>query len=381
MVIGIPTETAASETRVAMIPEVAGRWTKGGAEVLVQSGAGLAASYLDNQYVQAGAKVVADAAEVLRQADVVVKVQKPSLDEIGMMKSGSLVVSFIYPVQNLDTVQALNDRRITCYAMDAIPRISRAQVMDALSSMATVAGYKAVLLAAVKQGRFFPMLTTAAGTIAPAKVVVLGAGVAGLQAIATARRLGAIVEAYDVRPAVKEQVESLGAKFIDVGLSQNMEDKGGYAREQSEEDRRRAQDVLARHLAAADVVITTALVPGKTAPILVTAEHVRSMKPGSVILDLAAEQGGNCELTEPGKDVMRHDVIISGVLNLPASMPVHASQMYSRNVHTLLSHLIKDNTPILDFSDEITRETCITHEGEVKHEPTKAALGAVGARR
>lgn len=379
MIIGVPKETAAGETRVAMIPEIVGRWTKGGAEVLVQKGAGASAAYLDDQYVQAGAKIVPDAVAVLGNADVVVKVQKPTVEEIQMMKEGAFLVSFIYPVQNVDTVKALASKKITCYAMDAIPRISRAQVMDALSSMATVAGYKAVLLAAVKQGKFFPMLTTAAGTIAPAKVVILGAGVAGLQAIATARRLGAIVEAYDVRPAVKEQVESLGAKFIDTGLSQNLEDKGGYAKEQTEEDRRRSQEVLAKHLAAADVVVTTALVPGKRAPILVTAEHVKSMKAGSVVMDLAAEQGGNCELTEPGKDVVKHDVIISGHLNLPASMPMHASQMYSRNMHALLSHLIKKNELALDFNDEITRDTCITHQGEIKHEATKNALSAVTA--
>jgi NAD(P) transhydrogenase subunit alpha len=377
MIIGVPKETAAGETRVAMIPEIVGRWTKGGAEVLVQKGAGEAASYLDDQYLAANAKLVDDAATVFAQADILVKVQKPTVDEIKMMKDGAFLLSFVYPVQNLDTVKALNEKKITCYAMDAIPRISRAQVMDALSSMATVAGYKAVLLAAVKQSRFFPMLTTAAGTIAPARVVILGAGVAGLQAIATARRLGAIVEAYDVRPAVKEQVESLGAKFIDTGVS--AEGAGGYAREQTDEEKKKAQEVLAKHLAAADVVVTTALVPGRRAPILVTADHVKSMKPGSVVMDLAAEQGGNCELTVPGEDVVRHDVIVSGVLNLPATMAYHSSQMYSKNMHALLSHLIKKNELVLDFNDEVTRDTCITYQGEVKHAATKTAMGAASA--
>ena len=374
MKIAVIKETAPGETRVAMIPEIAGRWVKGGAEVVVEADAGKHAAYLDAQYTAVGASIAPDAATELADADIVLKVARPTVDEINKMKSGALLISFFYPVQNLDLVKAAQSRNVTVYAMDAIPRISRAQVMDALSSMATVGGYKAVLLAATKQVRFFPMLTTAAGTIAPAKVVILGAGVAGLQAIATARRLGAVVEVSDVRPEVKEQVESLGGKFIDTGVTAS--GAGGYAREQTEEEKKKAQEVLAKHIAAADVVITTALIPGRKAPILVTAEHVRSMKPGSVIIDMAAEQGGNCELTEPGTDAIKHDVVISGVINLPATMPMHASQMYSRNVHALLSHLVKKNVLELNFEDEIMRDTCITHQGEVRHAATKAALGA-----
>ncbi len=295
MIIGVPRESASGETRVAFIPEIVGKWTKGGAEVHVQKGAGDAASFLDEAYTAVGARIVGKAEAF--GADVVVKVQRPTVEEVAKLKTGGFYVSFVYPVQNLDVVKALVDRKTTCYAMDAVPRISRAQTMDALSSMATVAGYKAVLLAAVKQGKFFPMLTTAAGTIAPAKVLILGAGVAGLFAIGTARRLGAVVEAYDVRPAVKEQVESLGAKFIDAGMSSAAEDKGGYAKEQSAEDRKRAQEILAKHIAGADVIITTALVPGKQAPRLVTADHVKSMKPGSVVVDIAAKQGRNSKPT------------------------------------------------------------------------------------
>ncbi|NDD27809.1 MAG: Re/Si-specific NAD(P)(+) transhydrogenase subunit alpha [Proteobacteria bacterium] len=374
MIIGVPKESAPGETRVALVPETVGKWVKGGAEVVIESGAGVAAGCPDDTYTAVGAKLAGSAKELFAQADTIVKVQAPTVEEVQMMKDGAFLLSFVYPVQNLELVKALNAKKITCYAMDAVPRISRAQVMDALSSMATVGGYKAVLYAAVKQVRFFPMLTTAAGTIAPARVVILGVGVAGLQAIATARRLGAVVEAYDVRPAVKEQVESLGAKFIDSGIK--AEGAGGYAREQTDEEKKQAQDVLAKHIAAADVVITTALVPGKKAPILVNADHVKSMKPGSVIVDMAAEQGGNCELTEPGQDVTKHGVLICGVINLPASMPFHASQMYSRNIHALLSHLYKSNALALDFNEEVCRDAAITHEGEVRHAATKAAMGA-----
>jgi NAD(P) transhydrogenase subunit alpha len=380
MIIAVPKETEAGETRVALVPDSAGRFVKAGLEVWVESGAGDSASFLDKAYEAVGCKMVADVKTLLGGADIITKVNKPNAAEVAMMKEGALLISFIYPMQNLDLVKQLASRKLTTYAMDAIPRISRAQSMDALSSMATVAGYKAVLLAAVKQGKFFPMLTTAAGTIAPAKALILGAGVAGLQAIATARRLGAVVSAFDVRPAVKEQVESLGAKFVEMELPTGAEDKGGYAKEMDEDFIRREHEAIHKVAKDSDIIITTALIPGKKAPILVTEDMVKDMKPGSVIIDLASEQGGNCTLTETGRDVVRHDVIISGPLNLPASMPIHASQMYSKNVETLLKHLInKEKQLNLDFNDDINKGTCVTHNGEVTHGPTQKLLGAAVA--
>src|SRR5438094_5713232 len=299
--------------------------------------------------------------------DAVLKVQPPTSDEVGRLREGSVLISFLQPAINADVIGALAKRKVSAFSLDLVPRISRAQSMDALSSQAGIAGYKAVLLGANHLPKFFPLLMTAAGTVAPARVLVMGAGVAGLQAIATARRLGAVVEAYDVRPAVKDEVKSLGATFLELAL-EAQEGQGGYAREQSEDFLRRQRELIGDRVAQADVVITTAAVPGRRAPLLVTADMVRRMRPGSVIVDLAAETGGNCELTEPGKDVDVGGVTIVGTKNVPSTVPVHASQLYSRNVTNLLLHLLKDGKLAIDFDDEITRETCVTHAGRVVNE-------------
>ncbi len=367
MNIAVPKETASGETRVALTPPIVSLLTSDGFSVAVQEGAGMQAAFTDADYKQAGATVVAGAEELWRNANVVLKVQKPTVDEIGMMASGTTLISFLWALSDPELVEHLREAGVTAVGMDALPRISRAQTMDALSAMSSIAGYKSVLLGANALGKYLPMLVTAAGTIPPARVLVLGAGVAGLQAIATARRLGAIVEAFDVRPAVKEQVESLGATFIDIPTGEeDTETSGGYARELKEETRRRQQEVLREHVRKSDLVITTALVPGKPAPKLISEDMVGDMNAGSVIVDLAAEQGGNCELTRPGEDRFTDNgVIIRGPLNIPAAMPVHASQLYARTIHTLLRHLIKDGQIHLDFEDEITRQAVITHDGRV----------------
>ena len=367
MNIAVPKETAAGETRVALTPSIVSKLTADGLSVSVQEGAGMQATFTDADYEQAGAAIVAGTGDLWRNADVVLKVQKPGDEEIGLMTPGTTLIAFLWALYDPDLVEKLREAGITAIGMDALPRISRAQTMDALSAMSSLAGYKSVLLGANALGKYLPMLVTAAGTIPPARVLVLGAGVAGLQAIATARRLGAIVEAFDVRPAVKEQVESLGASFIDIPAGEEeTETSGGYARELKEETRQRQQQVLREHVRKSDLVITTALVPGKPAPRLISAEMVAEMTPGSVIVDLAAEQGGNCELTRPGQDhFSENGVIIRGPLNIPAAMPVHASQLYARTVQTLLRHLIKDGRIHLDFEDEITRQAVITHEGRV----------------
>ncbi len=367
MNIAVPKETAAGETRVALTPSIVSKLTADGLSVSVQKGAGMQATFTDADYEQAGAAIVAGTGDLWRNADVVLKVQKPGDEEIGLMTPGTTLIAFLWALYDPDLVEKLREAGITAIGMDALPRISRAQTMDALSAMSSLAGYKSVLLGANALGKYLPMLVTAAGTIPPARVLVLGAGVAGLQAIATARRLGAIVEAFDVRPAVKEQVESLGASFIDIPAGEEeTETSGGYARELKEETRQRQQQVLREHVRKSDLVITTALVPGKPAPRLISAEMVAEMTPGSVIVDLAAEQGGNCELTRPGQDhFSENGVIIRGPLNIPAAMPVHASQLYARTVQTLLRHLIKDGRIHLDFEDEITRQAVITHEGRV----------------
>lgn len=371
MKIAVPKETAPDERRVAMIPETVGPMVKSGVQVLVESGAGAAAFYSDRAYSAAGASVVPGAA-VASAADIVVKVQKPSPEEAATLAAGSTLICFLQPAQNPDLLKQLAERKVTSFSMDAIPRIARAQSMDALSSMSSLAGYKAVLMGADSLPKFFPLLMTAAGTVAPARVLVLGAGVAGLQAIATARRLGAIVQAYDTRPVVKEQVESLGATFLEIALEHvEAEAAGGYARALPEEVQRRERELIGEHVGTSDVVITTALVPGKRAPILITEEMVNNMRAGSVIVDLAAEQGGNCALTEPGRQTLHNGVTIQGVLNLPSSMPEVASQLYARNVSALLRHLLKSNALQLDFNDEITRSTCITHEGRILYGETK----------
>ncbi|MEZ5102231.1 MAG: Re/Si-specific NAD(P)(+) transhydrogenase subunit alpha [Thermoleophilia bacterium] len=367
MKLGVARESAAGERRVAIVPETIGRLQKLGLELVVERGAGEAAGFPDALYEQAGARV-ADAATMYGEADVVARIQRPTAEEVALGRSGQVLISLLAPLVDAEPTTSLAARGVTAFSMDAIPRISRAQSMDVLSSQATVAGYKATLLAAEHATRFFPMLTTAAGTIPPSKVLILGAGVAGLQAIATARRLGAVVSAFDTRPVVREQVESLGATFVSLDVH-GAEAAGGYAAELSEEQHRQEQEQLAVHCAASDAVITTAAIPGRPAPLLVTEDAVRGMKPGSVIVDLAAETGGNCALTRRGEVIVAHGVTIVGLLNLPSTMPAHASQMYSRNVAALLQHLVKDGQLVLDFDDEITRETCVAHGGAVRKAP------------
>jgi proton-translocating NAD(P)+ transhydrogenase subunit alpha len=366
MKIGVPKETAANERRVAVTPDVAGRLVKTGLSVLVERGAGEAASFGDAAYGAAGATLAATAGEAFGQSDVVLKVQLPSAQEARLCREGSALVALFQPSAEREAVTQLAARKVTAFSLALLPRITRAQPMDVLSSQATVAGYKAVLLAAAATGRFFPMLVTAAGTLPPARVLVLGAGVAGLQAIATARRLGAVVSAFDVRAAAKEQVESLGAKFLEMQLGEQAEAAGGYAKQLSEDTHRRELAFLAQQVKDADIVITTAAIPGKRAPILITAEAVQGMKPGAVIVDLAAETGGNCEVTEPGSDVRRNGVVILGPLNLPSTLPLHASQMYAKNISSFLLHVARDGKLVVDFDDEIIRDTCVTHAGEVR---------------
>ena len=345
---------------MALVPEAVGRLAGAGFEVAVERGAGEAASFPDEAFAEAGASLVENAFD----ADAVVKVQKPSAEEAEALRDGSVLVAFLQPLTDAEGIERLSAQGVIAFAMESIPRITRAQPMDALSSQATVSGYKAVVLAAERLPRFFPMLMTAAGTVAPAKVLVLGAGVAGLQAIATARRLGAVVTGFDVRAAVREQVESLGATFLDLGVTVE-ETEGGYARELSEEDRRRQQEALEGRIADFDVVVTTALVPGRPAPRLIPATAVRGMRPGSVVVDVAAEAGGNCELTEPGETVEREGVTIVGLTNLPSTMPYHASQLYARNVAALLQHLAPQGELELDWADEITAGACVTRKTEV----------------
>jgi len=363
MRIGVPKEIAPTERRVALTPDAAGRLTKGGFEVLIERGAGVAAFFPDDAYGAAGAKV-SDRSSVFSQADIVVQVQSPQPAELGNYREGSALVAFFQPAP--DYVRQLAQRKLTAFSLVLLPRITRAQPMDVLSSQATVAGYKAVLLAASTAPRLFPMLVTAAGTLPAARVLVLGAGVAGLQAIATARRLGAIVSAFDVRPAVKEQVQSLGAVFLEMAIEEHAETAGGYAKELSEETHRKELAFLAGAAKDADIVISTAAIPGKKAPILITAAAVQGMKPGSVIVDLAAETGGNCELTQPGSEIVRSGVSILGPLNLAGTVPLHASQMYAKNVTAFLGHIVQDGKLRLDFEDQIIRDTCVTHAGEVR---------------
>ncbi|MCA9863187.1 MAG: Re/Si-specific NAD(P)(+) transhydrogenase subunit alpha [Thermomicrobiales bacterium] len=378
LTVGVPKETAPGERRVALIPDTVKRLTGAGVKVKVQRHAGVASGHSDDAYVAAGAGIVDDAQQAYG-ADLVIKVQKPTPDEAAMLRSGATLIALLQPMTNPDLVGDLAARNITSFSMDAIPRTTRAQSMDVLSSQATVAGYKAVLMAADNLPKFFPMLTTAAGSIIPAKVLVVGAGVAGLQAIATARRLGAVVEAYDTRPVVKEQVESLGAKFVDIPVdTSDTQTAGGYAKEVSAETLRKQQEVLADHAAKSDVVITTAAVPGRAAPRLISKETVERMRPGSVIVDLAAETGGNVEVTKAGETVHHHGVAVMGQLNLPSTMPVHASQMYAKNIQNLLELLIKQGAFAPDYNDEIVKGTVITRNGEVVHEMTKQRLAEAG---
>ncbi len=365
MKLGVPKETAPGETRVAVVPDTVRRLGESGVDVLVERGAGEAASFLDHAYGEAGAQVVVDAYDV----ELVCKVQKPSADELARLRKGTTLVALLQPLVDPGGVRALAEHGVTAFSMDSIPRVTRAQPMDALSSQSTVAGYKAAILAAEHLGKFFPMLTTAAGTIPPARVLVLGAGVAGLQAIATARRLGAVVSAFDVRPVVKEQVESLAATFLELDV-EGAEGVGGYAVALAEDQHQREQELIARHAQESDAVITTALITGRPAPVLLTEAAVSGMRAGAVIVDLAAEAGGNCEATEPGETVVRDGVTIVGLTNVPATMPVHASQMYSRNVHAFLTPMLADGELRPDWDDEIVRETCVARDGRVLKEPT-----------
>jgi NAD(P) transhydrogenase subunit alpha len=372
MKVGVPKEIVPGEHRVALSPDGVAKLIEAGAEVMIESGAGEAASLLDSMYEKAGCTMVSDPAALYSGSDVVLKLQHPVLnealgkDELDMMSEGSVLIAFLQPLVNHELVKRLAQKKITSFSMDAIPRIARAQRMDALSSMSSISGYKAVLIGASKLGKYLPMMMTAAATMPPARVLVLGAGVAGLQAIATAHRLGAVVESFDVRPVVKEQVESLGATFIEVEeIAEDTEDAGGYAKELSEDTQQRERELLQKHTGTADIVITTALVPGRAAPILITKEMVSGMKPGSVIVDLAAETGGNCELTEPGKEVVKNGVIICGPLNLPSDMAMQASQLYSKNISGLLLLMIKEGKLDLNFEDVIINDCCVTHQGEV----------------
>jgi NAD(P) transhydrogenase subunit alpha len=354
--VGVPRETTPDEQRVALVPDAVGRLRTTGFEIVLESGAGAAAAFPDAAYVEQGATLGDPWA-----ADVVVKVQKPSPDEAARLQDGSILVAFLQPLTDREGIERLAERGVIAFAMESIPRITRAQPMDALSSQATVSGYKAVLIAADRLPRFFPMLMTAAGTVAPAKVLVLGAGVAGLQAIATARRLGAVVTGFDVRPVVREQIESLGASWLDLDVGGG-EAEGGYARELTTDEQGAQQAALESRISDFDAVITTAAVPGRPAPKLIPAAAVAAMRPGSVIVDLAAETGGNCELTEPGQIVEREGVTIAGPLNLASSMPTHASQLYARNVVALLQHLAPDGEVKLDWDDEITAGACVTRK-------------------
>lgn len=366
MIIAIPKETADREQRVALIPGTVSKLVENNHEVRVESNAGKASSYLDETYASAGAEIISNRAALFSDADILISIQTPPEEDLGKMKPGSILICFLWALQNEDTVAFLKSKNITALGMDAVPRISRAQNMDVLSSMSSIAGYKSALIAANELDRYMPMMMTAAGTVAPAKVLVLGAGVAGLQAIATTKRLGAKVEAFDIRPAVKEQVESLGATFVEIpNLDEETETEGGYAKELAEDEQDRQRQVIHEHAKKSDIIITTALIPGKPAPLLVTKEMVQDMHPGAVIVDLAAEQGGNCELTKPGETVVVNEIKIAGPLNIASTLAYHASQLYSKNMLALLNHLIKDGNPEFDFEDEITLNTTITHKGEI----------------
>jgi NAD(P) transhydrogenase subunit alpha len=372
MITGVRRETLSGERRVALVPDLVPKLLKAGLDVRIEPGAGVEAGYPDPAFVDKGARLDPTAWE---KGEILLAVQPPTVEELGKIKEGATLIGFLQPYSNVDSLKALAARQVTAFAMELMPRITRAQPMDALSAMSTVAGYKAVLMAANRLPKFFPLLMTAAGTVTPARVFIIGAGVAGLQAIGTAKRLGAVVEAYDTRPVVKEQVESLGGKFAELDLeTKGAEEKTGYAKAQSEEFYKKQQAMMLQYIAAADAVIPTALVPGKRAPILITEEMVKAMRPGSVIVDLAADQGGNCALTEPGKEVVKYGVTIIGPVNLASSLPFHASQMYARTVTNYLMHLLKEGKVRFDLTDELTRGPLLTHQGEVVHEAAKATL-------
>jgi NAD(P) transhydrogenase subunit alpha len=372
MIVGVPRETFPGERRVALVPAVLPNLTKAGLQVVVEAGAGFAAGYPDADYIAKGAKIVATRAEVFGAADIVVQVlcygsnDKTGKEDVPLYRRGQALIGFLRPLGSIETIQEIASNGVISFSVELMPRTTRAQSMDVLSSMATICGYKAVVLAAYTSPRIFPMLTTAAGTITPGRVLVIGAGVAGLQAIATARRLGAVASAYDLRPAAKEQVQSLGGRFVELPIeAKDAEDARGYARAQDETFYKRQRELLGKVVAESDVVISAAVIPGKKPPILVTKEMVASMAPGSVIVDLAGERGGNCELTRPGEIVVEHSVTIIGWFNLASTVPYHASQMYARNITAFLLHLVKDGKLQLDLEDEIVRETLLTRGGQV----------------
>ncbi|MBL1217941.1 MAG: Re/Si-specific NAD(P)(+) transhydrogenase subunit alpha [Planctomycetes bacterium] len=377
--LGILNETNEQETRVALTPDVLKRLDKLGYSVVIESGAGLPAGYTDQNYTEHGAAVEADANPIWSKSDIVAVLNPPSIDNVRKMKQGAILLGQLWAVQNPDLMAACQEQKVTVMALEAVPRTSRAQSVDALSAMGNLAGYKSVLLGAAESVKVFPLMMTAAGTLQPARVFILGAGVAGLQAIATAKRLGAKVEAYDVRPAVKEQVESLGATFVEFDLG-TAEGEGGYAREQTAEEQEKQRQAMSKVIAEADVVITTAAIPGRPAPKLVDEDQVKGMKPGSVIVDMAAATGGNCTLTEPGKTVKKHNISIVGPTNLPATMPFHASQTYAKIIQTLLSWMVdKEKNFNLNFEDDVIGTMTVVHEGEVRWDPLKEVLNKEGA--
>ncbi len=382
MIVGVPKETYPGERRVALVPAVIATMVKAKLEVLIEKGAGVEAGFLDDSYGEQGAKVVGERRDLFSWADVIVQVRglganpEAGSSDLDLMRPGQVIIGLLDPLGNPEAARELSAKEVTAFALELVPRISRAQSIDVLSSMATIAGYKAVLLAASSLPKMYPMMMTAAGTITPAKVFVVGAGVAGLQAIATARRLGAVVQAYDVRPAVKDQVQSLGAKFIELEMeTETAEGAGGYAKAMDEDFYRRQRELMTKVLAESDVVITTAAVPGKKSPVLVTKEMVGAMRHGSVIVDLAAEGGGNCELTKPGEEVISDGVTILGPLNLPSTIPYHASQMYARNLTSFLQNLVKDGEVNLSLEDQIVKESLLTHQGEVTNARVRDLLG------
>lgn len=380
MIITVPKENLPGENRVAIIPDVASKLIKAGFEVQVETNAGLNAGFTNEQYESAGAKIVKDIKQLYNSADVVLKVQRPvehpelKTPELNLMKEGTILITFLYPLHNFKNAKECADKGVNVISMDMIPRTTFAQKMDALSSQANLAGYKSVIMCANHLGKIFPLMMTAAGTISPAKVVIMGAGVAGLQALGTAKRLGAKVEVSDIRPSVKEEVESLGGKFIEVQTDENMQDEGGYAKEASEEFLKKQKELIFKHITDADIVITTALIPGKKAPVLVTEEMVKNMRQGSVVLDMAVEFGGNCEVSEKDKVVTKHGVTIIGESNLPSLVPTHASEMYSKNVLSLLNHISKEGKVELDLEDEIIKGALITHNKEVVNPRIKELL-------
>ncbi|MGA2078016.1 MAG: Re/Si-specific NAD(P)(+) transhydrogenase subunit alpha [Terriglobia bacterium] len=387
MIVGIPKESFPGERRVALAPAVIPNLLKVGFEVVVEAGAGAAAGYPDAEYAGKGGKIIPERAEVFKAADVVLQVlcygsnDVTGKADLPLLRPGQVLIGFLRPLGSAETVQEIAATGVASFSIELMPRTTRAQSMDALSSMATICGYKAVLLAADRLPRMFPMLTTAAGTITPAHVFIIGAGVVGLQAIATARRLGAVTSAYDMRPAAKEQVHSLGGRFVELEVeAQDAQDARGYARAQDETFYQRQRELLGRVVAESDVVITAAVIPGKHAPLLVTRDMVEKMAPGSVIVDVAAERGGNCELTQPGKVVVEHDVTIIGYINLASTVPYHASQMYSRNVASFLTHLTKDRKIVIDSEDEITRETLVTQDGKVVNPRVREFFGLDGKK-